>query len=185
MFRKSLAALAVSAATIIAFPALAAPGGGGGPRGGGAGASANTGSMAGMNSQGALHSSPNSAINRDTTTNTNASGTTNYSTNSQGAANSQGLQHASPTGIAHANQNSVLARGSMPGTTLPGLTTGLTVNNSGGTSIGTVTQVISGPSGTVRAVVVTESNGQTVTLPANSLTISGGVVTTTSTTVGG
>ena len=179
MFIKSVTALAVSAATIIAAPVLAAPGGGnggGGSHGAGGMAGANAGQM------GAMHASPNSSLNRTTTT-TNTTLGTSYNQNSPAAQNSQALQHASPTGIAHANQKSVLARGAVSTSTLSGLTTGLTVNDSGGTSIGTVSQVIAGPNDTIRAIVVTSSTGQTYTLSANSLTISGGVVTTTSTTV--
>jgi len=47
-----------------------------------------------------------------------------------------------------------------------------------------VTPVITGQNNTIRAVVVTSSTGQTYTLPASSLSISGGVVTTTSTVAG-
>lgn len=182
MFRNMLTAASAGAALVIAAPLFAQAHGGGGPRGGG-GPSANTRPMGGMNSQGSLRASPDSALNRNsrTTTETNTDTTTNFSTNSQGAANSQALQHASPTGIAHANENSVLARGSVSSDMLTGLTTGLTVNNSGGTTIGTVSQVITASDGSIRAVVVTEPGGETVRLPASSLTISGGVVTTTST----
>jgi hypothetical protein len=105
--------------------------------------------------------------------------------NSQATINSQGPANASPTGIAHASSNSVLARGAVAGSTLPGLTTGLTVNNSSGTQVGTVSRVITGPNNTVRAVVVTDSSGRSYTLPASGLSISGNVVTTTSTSIGG
>jgi hypothetical protein len=40
--------------------------------------------------------------------------------------------------------------------------------------------VITGSDGSIRAVVVTSASGQTYTLSGNSLSISGGVVTTTS-----
>jgi hypothetical protein len=105
--------------------------------------------------------------------------------NSQATVNSQGPSHASPTGIAHASPNSVLARGAVASSTLPGLTTGLVVNNSSGTQVGTVTQVITGPDNTIRAVVVTSSSGKTYTLMPSTLSISGNVVTTTSTSIGG
>jgi len=180
MFRKSLAVLAGSAAIIVAAPAVAAPGGahGGGP-------SANANVNAGMGSMGATHASPNSSLNR--TMSPTTTGTTSYNPNSPAAQNSQALQHASPTAIAHANQNSVLARGALDATSpqLANLATGLNVQNSGGTMLGTVTNIIYGPNNTtIRAVVVTSATGQTYTLPANTLTVSGGVVTTTSTVVG-
>jgi hypothetical protein len=59
------------------------------------------------------------------------------------------------------------------------------VNNSTGTSIGTVSQVITGTDGSIRAVVVTSPTGQTFRLAPSTLTISGNIVTTTSTTTGG
>src|SRR5689334_18729953 len=110
---------------------------------------------------------------------------TEVRTNSQGSVNSQGQANASPTGIAHANEHSVLARGAVASNTLPGLTTGLVVNNSGGTQVGTVTKVSTGPNNTIRSVVVTSTSGKTYTLAPSTLSISGSVVTTTSTSIGG
>lgn len=104
---------------------------------------------------------------------------TNVAMNSQARLNSQGPMHASATGIAHANAHSVLAGGSVLSSALPGLTTGLNVRTSTGTSVGTVTRVVTGTDGTVRQVIVTSSTGQTFTLSPAMLSISGGVVTTT------
>ena len=98
----------------------------------------------------------------------------------QARLNSQGLLHASPTGISHANQHSVLASGSVAGTALPGLTTGLAVQTATGSALGTVSQVVTGSDGSIRLVIVTSSTGQTYRLSPSSLSISGGVVTTTS-----
>jgi hypothetical protein len=51
--------------------------------------------------------------------------------------------------------------------------------------IGTVSQVVTDSSGNIRAVIVTNSTtGQTFRLAPNTLSISGGTVTTTSATVG-
>ena len=99
---------------------------------------------------------------------------------SQARVNSQGPAHASATGIAHANSHSVLAGGAVASASLPGLTTGLTVNTTGGTTLGTVTRVITGMDGTIRQVIVTSPTGQTYRLSPSTLTISGGVVTTSS-----
>ena len=110
---------------------------------------------------------------------------TSANVNAQATLHSEGPENASATGISHSSSNSVLARGSVSSNSLPGLTTGLTVNNSSGTSIGTVSQVITGTDGSIRAVVVTSPTGQTFRLPPSSLSISGNVVTTTSTTTGG
>ena len=128
-----------------------------------------------------------STLNTGTRVNNHANSDTTVKSNGSAALqHSQGLTHASPIGIAHANQNSVLARGAVQTSTLTGLQTTLPVQTSTGTSLGTVTNIIYGPNNTtVRGVVVTSASGQTYTLPATSLSISGGVVTTTSTSVGG
>lgn len=179
-----IAALAGTAA--IAAPAIAKPGAAG-PANTNVGANAHVNSNAGMNagmnarvnSQGSVNASTNSRLNTGVNSNTNVNAGANARVNSQGPAN------AAINGVAHANQHSVLANGAVPATTLPGLTTGLTVNNSAGASVGTVSRVVTGTDGTIRMVIVTSSTGQTFRLPANTLTISGGVVTTTSTSVGG
>jgi len=193
MFRNILTAASAGAALIAASPLLAeGPGGGhGGGPGGGAGASAgaqmNTQGSMSASPNGMMNASPNSALDRATTTppTTSTTGTTDFSPNSRALQNSQGPAHASPNGIAHANSNSVLARGAVSSTTLPNLTTGLRVNNTSGTQVGTVSQVITGPNNTIRAVVVTTTSGQTVTLAPSMLSISGNVVTTTNTSLGG
>lgn len=100
---------------------------------------------------------------------------------SQARVNSQGPLHASPTGIAHANAHSVLASGAVVSGSLAGLTTGLTVNTSGGTTLGTVSQIVTDSGGNVRLVIVTSPNGQTYRLSPTTLSLSGGVVTTTQT----
>jgi sporulation protein YlmC with PRC-barrel domain len=100
---------------------------------------------------------------------------------SQARLNSQGPLHASTTGIAHANSHSVLASGTVVSGSLAGLTTGLTVNTSTGTTLGTVSQIVTDASGNIRLVIVTSSTGQTFRLSPTTLTISGGVVTTTQT----
>ncbi len=134
-----------------------------------------------VNSQGAVNASPeaqikaneNSAVQTQVTPNANV----NANVNSQGAAN------ASVNGVVHASPNSVHAKGSVAATALPGLATGLTVKNSGGTSIGTVSQIVAGADGSIRAVIVTNAQGQKIRLMPNTLTISAGVVTTTSATL--
>jgi hypothetical protein len=73
----------------------------------------------------------------------------------------------------------VLARGAVLPSALPGLSTGLAVRSSSGATVGTVSQVVTGADGSIRAVVVTSPSGKTVQLPPSSLSVSGGVVTTT------
>jgi hypothetical protein len=175
MIRTIFTATLAGTALALAAPALAAPGGhgGGGGMGAGAGANVNAGAMTGPSATAINHANVNAGLNAPTTTTTT---TTNPAVNV-----SQGPNHASTTGIAHANSHSVLAAGSVPGTSLPDLTTGLTVNTSGGTALGTVSQVVTGSDGSIRMVIVTSPTGQTYRLPASSLSISGGVVTTTQT----
>lgn len=168
MFRNRWTAAVAFAGIAVSAPALAGPHGGG--NGVGAGAT--------MNSQGSLNASPTGIQNSSVDSALKFNSTTAPNVR---APNSQGLAHASPNGIAHASPNSVLARGSVSSATLPGLTTGLSVQNSTGASIGTVSRVITGTDGSIRAVVVTSPTGRTYTLAANSLTISGNLVTTTST----
>lgn len=91
---------------------------------------------------------------------------------------SQGPMHASATGIAHANAHSVLSGGSTSGGTLTGLTTGMAVQFNGNT-VGTVSRVVTSADGTVRRVLVTGTDGRTHSLSPTDLTLSGGVLTTT------
>lgn len=171
MFRNAWSSAVVLAAVAISAPAIAGPRGGGNGVGGGAT----------VNSQGALNASPNGIQNSSVNSVLKVNSTPSANVR---AVNSQGLAHASANGIAHASPNSVLARGSVSSTSLPGLTTGLTVQNSTGTTVGTVSRVITGTDGSIRAVVVTSASGRTYTLAPNTLNISGSVVTTTSTTLG-
>ena len=201
MFGKILAVSVATAALAISAPALAAGHGGGGGGGGmggmGGNPNAGMGGMGGMggpsstaidaraNSQGPMnaspngieYSSPNSVLHTNSTTTTTQPTTT---TTNPAAGVSQGPAHASTTGIAHANQHSVLASGAVPSTSLPGLTTNLSVQTSTGTSLGTVSQIVTDSSGNIRLVIVTNTTtGQTYRLAPNTLSISGGVVTTT------
>lgn len=173
---KATIAMLAGTALLAASPALAQPG-----RGGGGGTPSDPPST----SQGPANASPGSSISTQTTmpptdTTTSPTTTTGTSNRDQGRMNSQGPNNASPTGISNANENSVLAGGAVSSDTLPGLTTGLTVQSSNGTSLGTVRQVVTGNNGSIRTVIVTTSTGQTIRLPANTLSISGDVVTTTS-----
>ncbi|MCH8616307.1 hypothetical protein LZ016_09365 [Sphingomonas sp. SM33] len=162
---------------LIAVPAIAQHAGHGSASGP---PTASSGQGHSSTSMGQGHSStttmqPSTTQPTDTTT----MGTT---TRDQARSESRGPNNASPTGVSHANENSVLAGGSVAADTLPGLTTGLNVQSSSGTTLGTVSQVITGSNGSIRMVVVTTPTGQTVRLPANSLSISGDVVTTSTTT---
>jgi len=181
MFRNVMTA-ALAGAAIVATPVIAQKAPGGAPNQAAIGARANSQGPANASATGTANASPNSVLNTNPVTTTTVQPTVPPTTR---APKSQGPANASPTGVAHANTNSVLARGSVAASTLPGLTTGLTVVNSSGTSLGTVTKVITGTDGSIRAVVVTTAQGQTYTVPANTLSISGSTVTTTSTMISG
>ena len=100
----------------------------------------------------------------------------------RGRSNSQALDHASTTGIDHANQNSVLAGTTSTRTVtsgaLAGLTTGATLF-SNGAAVGTVQQIRTTGRGSVALVVVKGTNGGMYAVPANKLSLSGGMLSTT------
>jgi hypothetical protein len=92
------------------------------------------------------------------------------------------LPNASLNGQVHASPKSAV--GGLAGiTTLTGLATGLTVNDSGGTAVGTVSSIVTSRSGAVLAINVDLDAGGTVTLPATSLSMDGTTVVTNSTLV--
>jgi uncharacterized protein YwbE len=106
-------------------------------------------------------------------------GVTTNANASNRRVNSQGPAHASIQGLTHASPNSVLSSAGV--TTLTGLTTGLTVNNSAGTSIGTVSGILTNQAGAVVGIQVNLTGGGTVTIPATTLTMNGTTVVTSST----
>jgi sporulation protein YlmC with PRC-barrel domain len=168
MMRKAILC-ALASATIISGAALAqgrGGGGGGGPppsvgggmgNAGGIGRNGSFGGFGGINDIGSTM--------RD-----------------QGRLNSQGPNHASQSGIDHANANSVLAGTSSTRTvtrgSLTGLTTGMTLM-SNGTAVGTVQQIRTTGTGSVALVIVKGTNGGLYAVPASKLTLSGGVLSTT------
>jgi len=94
-------------------------------------------------------------------------------------AGREGPDRASPTGVANANENAGLS--SATAADLSGLTTGLTVKDSTGATLGTVSKIEKSKDGTVRNVLVESATGKrTIRLAPNSLSVSGDVVTTTS-----
>jgi len=99
-----------------------------------------------------------------------------------GRLNSEGPEHASPTGTAHANENSVLA-----GTTaadrvtsgaLAGVSDGMAVFFNG-TQVGTVQQIRLAGNGNVAIVLVRASNGAVFPVPASKLSLANGTLSTT------
>lgn len=177
MARKLVIAALVGAAAIVAAPAAAqhGPGGShGGPPSGmggpgnaggfGAGGPNGMGNAGGMGMPGGMND-------------------TGVTTRDNARMNSQGPANASPTGIANANANSVLFPGTTAANTvtsgaLAGLTTGTTLL-SNGQAVGTVQQIRTTGQGSVAVIIVQGTNGHVYAVPANKLTFSGGMLTTT------
>lgn len=125
------------------------------------------------------------AANADATVDANANASASANPDAPAGANSQGAANANLEAVTNANANSALAAGAVASTALPGLTTGLTVKDSAGASLGTVSEVVTGEDGSIRLVVINGADGKTHRLMPNKLSISGGVVTTTEIAVGG
>ena len=68
------------------------------------------------------------------------------------------------------------------GTQLTGLTNGMSVLDTGGTTIGTVTNISTKGNGSIRDVQVTLTDGRRILLAPSSLALDGGVLTTSSLT---
>lgn len=106
-----------------------------------------------------------------------AQGGNGASVSDQARVNSQGAANASVNGLANTNANSALSGAGV--TTLTGIETGLSVKNSTGASIGTVSKVITNNRGAVVGVKVKLAGGGSATIPATTLAMNGSVVTTT------
>ncbi len=159
MTRRIMTAALAGAALFVAGPLIAAPGGGhGGGQGGGHGGGVGVGAGAGIGMG-------NRGIGLDTRT--------------DARINSRGPAHASDRALERANENSVLA-GTVRTRTLADLSTGMTVRDTNGVTIGTVTRVLRSGDGTVRNVLVRASGGtRVIPLAPSTLSVSGGAVTTT------
>ena len=166
MFR-SVVFCALASAAMVPATAMAHPGGGGGPPAGvgGGGLGGGPGGFGNMGSAGGL-----GGIND-----------VGSEMRNHGRTNSEGPENASATGIAHANQNSVLA-GTTASTTvtsgaLAGLKTGTTLF-SNGTAVGTVQQIRMTGHGSVALVIIKGTNGGFYAVPASKLMFSGGTLST-------
>lgn len=95
--------------------------------------------------------------------------------------NSQGAARANINGLINASPNSALASAGV--TSLTGLESGLTVQNSTGADVGTVGQIFTNRSGAVVAVEVNLTDGGSVNIPATSLSLDGTTVISSSTSL--
>ena len=177
---------ALASAAIIPAAAAAAPGG----HGGGEGRGGLMGNAGGLGAGGGMSASSRGMgglggigdVGMRGGMNANANNNIGVENREASRINSQALQHASQTGIDHANQNSVLAGTSSTTTVrsgaLSGLTTGTTLF-SNGTPVGTVQQIRTTGNGSVAVVVVRGTNGGLYAVPASKLSLNGGTLTTT------
>ena len=178
---------ALAGAAMIPAAAIAHRGGGGGGGGegrgglmsGGSGLGVGAGMDAGSRGMGGLGGIGDIGMRGGANANANSVGVENREAS---RINSQALQHASQTGIDHANQNSVLAGTSstttVSGGALRGLTTGTTLF-SNGAAVGTVQQIRTRGNGAVAVVIVRGTNGGLYAVPASKLSLSGGTLSTT------
>jgi hypothetical protein len=172
MERTSTAIIAVIGGLALATAAGAQ--GQSGAHGGGGGAASSAGAG------GAFSAGPSATVPSTGAT------TDNYGRTQRESAreSSQGSTHASDTAKTHANANSALGVDtSATASALIGLKTGLTVKDSSGATLGTVSKIEKSKDGTVRSVLVASASGKTKTLhlAPGDLTVSGDVVTTTKT----
>ncbi len=98
-------------------------------------------------------------------------------------ANRQGPSHAATEAGLNANAHAGLA-GASKGVQIPGLTKGMTLTDSTGAAVGTITKVNRSAGGVVRAVLVTPAastglHRHTVPIRPDTITLTGGVATTT------
>jgi hypothetical protein len=175
MFRK-LIFCALASAAMIPTAAIGHPGGGGG--GGMGGAPAGMGGPGNAGGFGSMGNLGNGGFGNSGMGGINDVGS---SMRDQGRLNSQGPAHASATGIANANANSVLAGTTAARTVTSGPLTGLTIGTtlfSNGSAVGTVQQIRVTGNGAVAMVVVKGTNGGLYAVPASKLTFSGGTLST-------
>ncbi len=150
MFRKTILCALAGAATIMTGAAVAKPGGGHG--------------------MGALHA------------NVHGLAVAPHAFVAPTArSRSKGPLHASPSGILHSNYHSVLKGTTVVGGSLTGLTKGMSVVDLNGNTVGTVSRINTATGGRVVNVLVKSSTGaRTIPLSPGTMSVSGGVATTTS-----
>jgi hypothetical protein len=140
--------------------------------------------------QGVTHSNANAGLRGTTTSTTTVVGDTTAAgaaTSNSARVNRMGPSRASPTGVAHSNDHAGLRTGATVASDLAALQSGMTVKSATGTTLGEVTRVERSADGTVRSVLVRTSDGahRVLHLAPGSLSISGGVVVTDQTKLGG
>ena len=154
MFRKTILCALAGAAMTVTGAAIAKPGGG--PGGGGG------------HGMGALHA------------NSHGLAAAPHATGI-GRAHSQGPYHASARGVLRSNSRSVLKGTTVVGGSLAGLTKGMSVVDVNGNAVGVVKGINTAHGGRVVNVLVKSStSARTIPLSPTTLSVAGGVATTTS-----
>jgi hypothetical protein len=100
--------------------------------------------------------------------------------------NSQGSVHASATAKGHANGHAAIfdTPSGVTSGRLAGLSTGMMVKDASGVPVGRVTKILRSDNGVVRVLVVSAGDPRhTIPLSPLGLSVSGGVATTTSTSI--
>ena len=187
MKRMELLASITAATVFAAAPALAEPGNGHGP--GGINANVDTGAGIGAaardmgriqsqsainaNSRAMVRANENSAVRAGTGTDARVRG--RFSNDSDGKITGSNIVRRNRMrGDAEVN-GGVTAQGHAR---LTGVESGMTVVDSGGAAIGTVTGVVTRGNDSIRAVQVTLTDGRLIILSPKSLTLDGDVLTT-------
>jgi hypothetical protein len=195
MFRTNLTASIATVALIAATPALAAPGGGGGMglgAGGGIGASVRAGvavntdigvtvrDTARVQSQGSAKA--NARAQERANENSALSNDLSSETMTGSRIPTRLLQSDSSTRISARNQSRISASANTRTQLSAQVTPGTSIADSSGATIGTVTGIRTTGNGAVKSVQVTLTDGTIINLGANSLSLDGDVLTTSSLT---
>jgi hypothetical protein len=114
------------------------------------------------------NTSENSAVAGATPPNASATGVANASPNS-----------AAATGMTGANAAVVAGAGALGVSALTGISAGSSVRSSTGAALGTVSQIVKGPDGTISRIIVTSPEGRSFPVAAGKLSVSGGAVIVT------
>lgn len=193
MKRRVIIGALASVALAATAPALAKPGGGGGGGHGKSGANASgtiggdigagIGRGAGANVGGTIGTSTD--IGRGGISggaNAGGSATAGGRVGAGSAIDMRGSASARSKAGSAVNVGTQVGANAQLSTQLTGVTTGMTVVDSGGATIGTVTNVTLTGGGRVRSVQVTLTDGSRIFLSPNSLSLDGDVLATTSLT---
>lgn len=177
MDRKLILTALASAAILCGGQALAAGpgGGGGGGHGGGNSGGHGSGNMGGDHGAGMGNAGMGRGDNDD------MGAAAGGMDRGDGRINSEGPEHASPNGIAHADDHSVLAGTTVATSITTGALAGVADGQAvffNGMQVGTVQQIrLAGTN--VAFVLVKASNGAIFPVPANKLSLVNGVLSTT------